>query len=395
MVFSRIAIASVFLLTVILVPVSIPASPTGGPRRTMVTISGAERPAEAAPVPRPAVPPLGLLDLYDAVRAAADAPAAEILAADPTFAQRLADGLCSTSLDDARPAAIAMLVRLGDADYRLDRVPDDRLLAVAREVIDAQGTAPAPLMRRLVDARTASKLGRPGLPALIQLLASADAAVRRAAFDEIVIVAKGVPVEAAAALAANVATDDFAREGLLAIGGPAAPSLEAQLDSTLNRAAAAYVLARLAPLTYASKIAPVAIRGLAANAVAGDARFGVMTLIAIGASIRADVRPLIAGDDDQAAACAIAVLARTGGATTDDLDAAAPALRRLALRDGDEPEAAIDALVALGSAGELLIRDLERDDHDRAVTLWKRCADPNRAAWIPAGRLPNLAKRTE
>ncbi len=395
MVFSRIVIASVFLLTVILVPVSIPESPSAGPRRVLVTISGAGRPAERAPVPRPVVPSLRFLDLYDAVRAAADASAAEILAADPQFAQRLAEGLCSTSLDDARPAAIAMLVRLGDADYRLDRITDDRVLAIAREVIGAQGIAPAPLMRRLVDARTASKLGRPGLPALILLLASTDPAVRRAAFDEIVIVAKGVPVEAAAALASNVAADDFAREGLLAIGGPAAPALEAQLDSTMNRAAAAYVLSRLAPLTYASRIAPIAIRGLAANAVAGDARFGVMTLIAIGASIRADVRPLIAGEDDQAAACAITVLARTGGVTIEEADAAAPALHRLALRDGDEPEAAIDALTALGTLGELLIRDLERADHERAVALWKRCADPNRAAWLPEGRLANLKKRTE
>ncbi len=232
------------------------------------------------------------------------------------------------------------------------------------------------------------------VPALLERLQSSDAPARRAAFFELLTLANGVPVEAAPVLVAHL-EDDHAREGLVAIGSPAVPALEAKLATS---AAAAYLLARLAPNAWADRIVPTAVRALAENDTPGDARFGVMALVLVGPLAHAAVRELLAGDDDQAVACALAVLARTGAATPADAALAAPALRRLALRAvGDEPEAAVEAYAALGTAGEALVRGLIDDPRvsARAIQIWKRCANPARDAWIPAGRTANLPKRTE
>jgi hypothetical protein len=232
------------------------------------------------------------------------------------------------------------------------------------------------------------------VPALLDRLQSSDVRGRRAAFLELLTLANGVPVEAAPVLVAHL-EDDHAREGLVAIGSPAVPALEAKVATS---AAAAYLLARLAPNAWADRILPTAVRALAENDTPGDARFGVMALILVGPLAHAAVRELLAGDDDQAVACALAVLARAGAATPADAALAAPALRRLALRAaGDEPEAAIEAYAALGTAGETLVRGLIDDPRvsARAIQIWKRCANPARDAWIPAGRTANLPKRTE
>src|SRR5437773_2466034 len=86
--------------------------------------------------------------------------------------------------------------------------------------------------------------GDTALPALVSLLNDSDPSVRAAAFGDAVSVAGRVPVEAIPALAGHVDVDDFAREGLLAAGAPAAEALAAQLRSEKGnvRAAAGYVL---------------------------------------------------------------------------------------------------------------------------------------------------------
>ena len=226
----------------------------------------------------------------------------------------------------------------------------------------------------------------------------ADPRVRRAAFDE--LAASGaVPAEAAPLLAAHV-DEEYAREGLLSVGAPSAAPLVKALGSPSPsiRAAAAYTLARLAPIAWRDEIVPVAVRSLTADDCGGNARLGVLTLIAIGSAVRAEMRQLVESDDDQVVACAVAVLARTGGVSASHVRRAEIPLRRLALQwpGGDEAEAAVEAYRALGPQGDALLRTIASEGRTvlaaRAVEIRRRSADPARASWTPDGRLPNLKK---
>src|SRR5262249_21370598 len=146
-------------------------------------------------------------------------------------------------LDEVRPVALSVLLRLSteteparaerDLVRAIEGVEASRLLAITRELaaVAVGRPIPRPFVRRLVEAGRGAALGRPLAPALIALLQDGDPAIRAAAFDDLVGVAGRVPVEAVPALADHVDIDDFAREGLLDVGAPAAATLAARLKS--------------------------------------------------------------------------------------------------------------------------------------------------------------------
>jgi hypothetical protein len=259
-------------------------------------------------------------------------------------------------------------------------------VSVPGRAAEPAAAAPVPAPRGLAE------------PTVLPRLGDADPRVRRAAFDELAA-AGSVPSEAAPILASHL-DEEYAREGLLAVGAPAAESLVKALGSPspLIRAAAAYTLARLAPIAWRDEIVPVAIRALGADDCTGNARLGVQALVAVGPAVRPSMRALVESEDDQVVACAIAVLARTGGASASQVRRAEIPLRRLALQwpGCDEAEAAVEAYRALGAQGETLMRAIASEGRTavaaRAVEIRRRSGDPARASWTPEGRLPNLKK---
>lgn len=305
------------------------------------------RPAPAAS--RPLEQLLGSRDLRDlwtavALLAAADRPA------PPEAASRLLDAFLDGRMDFAagwarhrlESMAPAEQVSIGSRARNLDRTlilldrPSDALvrLFVSRAEDPA---AHADAARRLA--------------ARIEPLV-ADPALGRRAWN-LLRAARVDSTGALALLADRVGDDDWARAEVAGMGTAADRVLLDRLSSPDRRlrAAAAWLLALASPDAHAESVLRAAAAETLTDAVPGNAAFAVRALAALGDRARPLARILLRSADDQAVACGLDVLLRTGGASSQEHELAAPAIDRLVRSHGDETGLAAELRGSPGEGG--------------------------------------------
>ncbi len=321
-----------------------------------VSVRRVSAPPPAAARRAPAVAPARALDAAlasDDLRAVCRAAAVLRLAGLPEPAaarDRLLDAFLDGRLDFAGPWALARLAELPPREQAA-------LAARARNLdrsIVAMKDAPPALVRALVasaeDPSAHLEAARAVAPRIRALVA--DPALGRKAWA-LLAATDSATLDDVRSLTFRIADDEWARAEIAALGGAAVAPLVERCSSAdpLLRSAAAWLLALAGGESLADTVVHAAVPGLKADDVAGNARYSIRALAALGERARPVARLLLRSHDDQAAAAALDVLRRCGGASDAEVEASRPVLERLSTSDVDESSLAAELLAALKARG--------------------------------------------